>query len=63
MFDRVDVEVSPGLCTGQTVGYFHWERPGLAKNVNVAMRVNVEWFWEIMLQALSQADKESCLGK
>ncbi|GJQ15473.1 hypothetical protein GpartN1_g7264.t1 [Galdieria partita] len=58
---RVDVEISPGLCTGQTIGYFHWKRPGCRKNVDVAMKVDVEWFWEIMLQALKKADQNSYL--
>lgn len=55
---RVDVECTSPLSAGQTVV----GSPGLAPNLNVAVAMDVDAFWEIMLAAVARADALSPLN-
>eukprot|EP00871_Galdieria_phlegrea_P003530 jgi/Galph1/4178/GphlegSOOS_G2815.1 len=59
---RVDVELSSGYCRGQTVGDFYGHLLRKPKNVCVAMKVDIDWFWNIMLQSLERANQQSPLN-
>ncbi|GFR41739.1 hypothetical protein Agub_g2492 [Astrephomene gubernaculifera] len=57
---RVDVETVSQLSYGQTVCDV-WGQSRLPPNVNVALRVDVAGFWEVMLEAVGRADAVSPL--
>jgi len=59
---RVDIDYESRLCYGRTVCdiYGRDTRP---KNVRVCLRMDVDKFWNLMLDALRQADQRSCLNQ
>jgi len=60
---RVEVETGKGLCAGQTVGDFYGRFfVGKPKNVNVALKMDIGWFWNSMLQSLKKANEQSPLN-
>ncbi|KAK4525489.1 hypothetical protein GAYE_SCF13G3397 [Galdieria yellowstonensis] len=62
-FIRVEVETGKGLCAGQTVGDFYGRFfVGKPKNVNVALKMDIGWFWNSMLQSLKKANEQSPLN-
>ncbi|GAB4819914.1 hypothetical protein N2152v2_006960 [Parachlorella kessleri] len=59
---RVDVETGSTLSAGQTVTDI-WHQSGRPKNVHVCMAMDVEKFWEMMIDAIHRADLVSPLNK
>ncbi|KAJ1674259.1 Uridine nucleosidase 1 [Spiromyces aspiralis] len=57
---RVDVECASTLCYGQTICDI-WEQSPLPKNCWVTTSVDVDKFWELMMDAWKQAAKASPL--
>ncbi|GLI71031.1 hypothetical protein VaNZ11_016148 [Volvox africanus] len=57
---RVDVETCSSLSYGQTVCDI-WCQSRRPANVNVALKVDVEGFWELLLAAVARADAVSPL--
>eukprot|EP00455_Lapot_gusevi_P048370 TRINITY_DN6671_c0_g1_i1.p1 TRINITY_DN6671_c0_g1~~TRINITY_DN6671_c0_g1_i1.p1 ORF type:complete len:361 (-),score=105.99 TRINITY_DN6671_c0_g1_i1:39-1121(-) len=59
---RVDVDVQSELCYGRTVCdlYGMSSKP---KNVNVALKMKVDQFWEVMLEALEKINRVSPLNQ
>eukprot|EP01006_Ploeotia_vitrea_P006261 TRINITY_DN12658_c0_g1_i1.p1 TRINITY_DN12658_c0_g1~~TRINITY_DN12658_c0_g1_i1.p1 ORF type:complete len:328 (-),score=196.24 TRINITY_DN12658_c0_g1_i1:29-889(-) len=63
-FMRVDVELASPLSIGQTVCDVHGVRQhSLPKNVHVATKMNVEGFFDLMMDALRKCDQRSPLNK
>eukprot|EP01126_Amoeba_proteus_P041490 TRINITY_DN4465_c0_g2_i9.p1 TRINITY_DN4465_c0_g2~~TRINITY_DN4465_c0_g2_i9.p1 ORF type:complete len:289 (-),score=38.02 TRINITY_DN4465_c0_g2_i9:95-961(-) len=60
-FMRVDIETTSELTSGQTVCDIY-NVTGRQKNVHVATKVNVERFWNLMLDAFSKANASSPLN-
>ncbi|GIL61686.1 hypothetical protein Vafri_15974 [Volvox africanus] len=58
---RVDVETCSSLSYGQTVCDI-WGQSSRPANVNVALKVDVEGFWELLLAAVARADAVSPLN-
>jgi len=59
---RVDVETSSPLCAGRTVcDIYHMST--VPKNVHVALKVNVDEFWNLLLSSLTKANQLSPLNK
>lgn len=58
---RVDVEIKSSLCAGQTVCDV-WNASPLPANVNVATKMNVSTFWDVMVDTLAIADQQSPLN-
>jgi hypothetical protein len=58
---RVDIETCSPLSYGQTVCDV-WGQSGRPANVNVALRVDVAGFWELLLDAVGRADAVSPLN-
>jgi len=59
---RVDIECASQLSRGQTICDIY-DKSKKVKNCTVAMSVNVESFWEVMLEALDGADKTVLFSK
>jgi inosine-uridine nucleoside N-ribohydrolase len=59
---RVDIDYESRLCYGRTVCDIYG-RDVRAKNVRVCLRMDVEKFWGLVLDALRQADQRSCLNQ
>ncbi|OMJ09903.1 Inosine-uridine-preferring nucleoside hydrolase-like protein [Smittium culicis] len=57
---RVDVECGNGMCAGQTVCDI-WEYSTAQKNCYVTSKVDVESFWEAMINSMALAAKNSPL--
>lgn len=58
---RVDVETASPLCAGRTVcDIFHMSK--LAKNVTVATKVDVDAFWDLLIESLKRANEVSHLN-
>jgi uridine nucleosidase len=55
---RVDIETNSNLSAGQTVCDI-WGQSKLAKNCLVVTSMDVDGFWDIMLNALYAADRAS----
>ncbi|GJQ10070.1 hypothetical protein GpartN1_g4828.t1 [Galdieria partita] len=62
-FIRVEVETGKGLCAGQTVGDFYGHFFKKPKNIYVVQKMDIEWFWNRMLQSLTKANEQSPLNK
>jgi inosine-uridine nucleoside N-ribohydrolase len=62
VFMRVDIEISSELCSGRTVcDIYHLSNK--IKNIYVAQKVDIEGFWDLMIEALFQANSFSPLNK
>eukprot|EP00051_Salpingoeca_urceolata_P031499 m.11824 g.11824 ORF g.11824 m.11824 type:complete len:339 (-) comp4105_c0_seq2:141-1157(-) len=61
---KVDIECGSALSAGQTVcDQYNLDRlPDTAKNCNVALSMDVEKFWDLMLRAVEDANASSCLN-
>jgi hypothetical protein len=59
---RVDIETLSTLSPGQTVCDV-WHQTGRPKNCRVAMRMDVEAFWDLMLAAIEAADAAAPMNK
>lgn len=59
---RVDIETSSELCAGQTVCDV-WGQSGKVSNCRVATSLDVEMFWEVVLDSVAAADSCSPLNK
>ena len=61
---KVDVETASPYSYGQTIvdTYNLGGLPDAARNVNVALAVRIDAFWDIMLAAVSVADASSPLN-
>ncbi|KAL0477543.1 inosine-uridine-preferring nucleoside hydrolase [Acrasis kona] len=59
---RVDIDTESRLCAGRTVcDIYHMST--LVKNVHVALHMNVDEFWNQMIQAVQKADTLSSMNK
>jgi inosine-uridine nucleoside N-ribohydrolase len=59
---RVDVETSSKYCDGRTVCDIY-KMSKLRKNVTVTTSMNVNKFWDMMIEAIIEANKVSILNK
>lgn len=59
---RVDIETCSSLSAGQTVCDV-WHQSKLPKNCRVAMKMDVDKFWELMLAAIEAADAAAPMNK
>jgi inosine-uridine nucleoside N-ribohydrolase len=59
---RVDIETKSDLCSGRTVCDVH-RVTSRVPQIDVAMAVDVERFWELMLAAVQRANEHSCLNR
>lgn len=58
----MDIETSSKFCNGRTVcDIYHMSKE--KKNCIVATKMDVKGFWELMISAISDADKVSILNK
>lgn len=57
---RVDIETRSALSAGQTVVDV-WGQSGKAPNATVTLKMDVDAFWEMMLEAIGKADARSPL--
>lgn len=55
---RVDVETNSPLCTGQTICDFYGYSDK-RKNVDVALKMDLEKFWEMVIESISKANSIS----
>lgn len=59
---RVDIETCSHLSPGQTVCDV-WHQSKLPKNCRVAMKLDVDRFWDLMLAAIDAADAAAPMNK
>lgn len=59
---HVDVECSSKFCNGRTVCDVY-QLSQLPKNVHVAVKMNVDKFWESMLEAIETSNEKSVLNQ
>lgn len=58
---RVDIETTSALCSGRTIVDVHGIT-GRTPQIDVALTVNVNAFWALLLDAIRRADRVSCLN-
>jgi inosine-uridine nucleoside N-ribohydrolase len=64
IFSSKDIERNSEFCSGRTVCDIHSFKPtSRAKNANVALQMNVEIFWDLMISALCRANERSPLNQ
>lgn len=59
---RVDIETHSNLSYGQTVCDIY-NMSNKRKNVHVCLRIDIDQFWKLIIDAINQADKMSPLNK
>lgn len=59
---RVDIETCSSLSAGQTVCDV-WHQSKLPKNCRVAMKMDIDKFWGLMLAAIEAADTAAPMNK
>lgn len=59
---RVDIETCSPLSPGQTVCDV-WHQSKQPKNCRVAMKMDVDAFWDLMLAAINAADEAAPMNK
>lgn len=59
---RVDIETCSTLSPGQTVCDI-WHQSNKPKNCRVAMKMDVDKFWDLMLAAIDAADAAAPMNK
>ena len=60
---RVDIDCESRFCSGRTVCDIYGFRPARERNCIVATKMKVTEFWDLMVGAMEEANKRSCLNQ